>query len=307
MSAPEPDPNLGVTPVTNGLPSIEVHADARRRRRLQQLQWRILSGLVLLVVATAAFGPALYGVDPLAQSLTDRLVEIGGRSADGETWYPLGTDALGRDNLARMLVGVRISIFVAVLSVVLGGVLGSLLGLISGFAGGWVDNAIMRLVDVQMSVPFLIFAMVLSAILGPGLRNTIIALGVTSWVIYARVIRSEVLSLRSRDYVDAARALGAGTPRIVLRHIFPNVVNNLTVVSTLEIGRMIIVESSLSFIGLGVQPPNPSLGSMVARGQAYIFNAWWVSTLPGIAILIVVLIIVLFGDALREKLDPRNR
>lgn len=307
MSASEPGPNGEVMPVPQALPSIEVHADARRRRRRQQAQWWTLSGLVLLVLGTAVFGPALYGVDPLAQSLTDRLVEIGGSSSDGETRYPLGTDALGRDNLARILVGVRISIFVAVLSVVLGGVIGALLGLISGFFGGWVDNVIMRLVDVQMSVPFLIFAMVLSAILGPGLRNTIIALGVTSWVIYARVVRSEVLSLRTRDYVDSARALGAGKPRIVLRHILPNVVNNLTVVSTLEIGRMIIVESSLSFIGLGVQPPDPSLGSMVARGQAYIFNAWWVSTVPGFAILVVVMIIVLFGDALREKLDPRNR
>ena len=283
-----------------------VHPEARRRQRLKSIQWWGLSGLLVLVILVGALGPTLYGVDPLSQSLSDRLLPPLGTGSDGRLLL-LGADPVGRDTLARILVGVRISIIVAVVSVLLGGAVGSLLGLISGFAGGWLDSVIMRLVDVQMSIPFLVFAMILSAILGPGLVNTIIALGVTSWVIYARVVRSEVLSLRSRDYVDSAKALGASTPRVVLRHIFPNVVNNLTVVATLEIGRMILVEASLSFIGLGIQPPDPSLGSMVARGQAYVFSEWWISAIPGAVIMLVVLVFVLFGDALRDRLDPKLR
>lgn len=287
------------------LPTPDIHASVRRRQRWRRIYWWTLTGLIVLIVLAGVLGPRLYGLDALEQSLGDRLLPMLSTSETG--FHLLGTDALGRDMLARILGGVRISIMVASVSVMIGAVTGSLLGLLSGYLGGWVDALIMRLVDMQMSIPFLVFAMVLSAILGPGLVNTIIALGVTGWVVYARVVRSEALSLRSRDYIDSARALGASTPRVLIRHVFPNTINNLIVVATLEIGRMIIVESSLSFIGLGVQPPDPSLGSMVARGQDYVFNAWWVATMPGVAIVIVTLVIVLFGDALRDRLDPRRR
>ena len=304
------DPAADPAALQNGdllppLPTPEIHPSVRRRQRWRRIYWWTLSSLIVLTVVGSVVGPLLYGVDALEQSLGDRLLPMFSTSESG--FHLLGTDALGRDMLARIIAGVRISIIVASVSVLIGAVSGSILGLLSGYLGGWVDGLIMRLVDMQMSIPFLVFAMVLSAILGPGLVNTIIALGVTGWVVYARVVRAEALSLRSRDYVDSARALGASTPRVIVRHVFPNTMNNLIVVATLEIGRMIIVESSLSFIGLGVQPPHPSLGSMVARGQDYVFNAWWVATLPGVAIVVVTLIIVLFGDALRDRLDPRRR
>jgi peptide/nickel transport system permease protein len=287
------------------LPPPAIHASVKRQRRWRAVYWRALCGLILLILITGIAGPLIYPLSPLSQDLTARLLPIG--STNGDTFHLLGTDELGRDALARILVGIRVSVIVALTAVLIGTVIGASLGLLSGYFGGWVDGLIMRLVDMQMAIPFLVFAMVLSAILGPGLVNTIIALGVTSWVVYARVVRSEVLSLRSRDYVDSARALGVGSGRVMLRHIFPNTFNNLVVIATLEIGHMIIIEASLSFIGLGVQPPEASLGSMVARGQSYVFNAWWVSAIPGVAILLVTLAFVLFGDALRDRLDPRRR
>lgn len=305
MPAPVGSADLGSQVMLPPLPEPIIHGSVRRQRRWRAIYWWALCGLILLILFAGIVGPTLYGVNPLSQSLTNRLLPIWSSSSD--QFYPLGTDELGRDTLARILVGIRVSIMVALTAVLMGAVIGATLGLVSGYFGGWVDTGIMRLVDMQMAIPFLVFAMVLSAILGPGLVNTIIALGVTSWVVYARVVRSEVLSLRTRDYVDSARALGASSGRVMLRHVFPNTINNLVVIATLEIGHMILIEAALSFIGLGVQPPAPSLGSMVARGQNYVFNAWWISTIPGVAILLVTLVFVLFGDALRDKLDPRRR
>lgn len=283
----------------------ELDMRTRRRRRLNQVRWWSLVAIVLFVVLLGLLGPLLYSNSALEQSLPDRLLPP--MSTTSETFYLLGTDALGRDVLARILAGLRISIFVAVMSVAVGVLIGCSLGLFSGYLGGRVDRVVTRLVDVQMSIPFLVFAMVLSAILGVGLVNTIIALGLTSWVVYARVARSETLSRRTLDYVDAARVMGAHPIRIVFRHLLPNSMNSLIVVATLEIGRVIIVEASLSFLGLGVQPPDPSLGGMVADGQAYVFDAWWLSGIPGLAIFVVVLAFVLFGDALRDRLDPKLR
>lgn len=309
---PEPVPgarpnsiDLGTSEVLPRLPRPVIPGSVRRQRRWRAVYWYGLSALIVLIFLAGAIGPRLYGLDPLAQDLSARLLPM--LSSNGETFHVLGTDALGRDMLARILDGIRVSITVALVAVVIGAVLGATLGLVSGYFAGRVDGVIMRLVDMQMSIPFLVFAMVLSAILGPGLVNTIIALGVTSWVVYARVVRAEVLSLRTRDYVDSARVLGASSPRIMLRHVLPNTANNLIVIATLELGHMILIEAALSFIGLGVQPPAPSLGSMVARGQDYAFNAWWVSTIPGVAILLITLVFVLFGDALRDRLDPRRR
>ncbi len=193
------------------------------------------------------------------------------------------------------------------LSVASGALFRVTLGLSAEYFGGWVDTVTMRLVDVQMSMPFLLLALVLGSVLGPGIRNTIIAVTIPSWIIYARVARGEALALRGRDFVEAACSLGADHVRIMDRHIFPNLVNTLTVVAALEVGGMMLLAAALSFLGLGVPPPLASLGGMVKEGQAYLFNAWWVSTVRGAALMVIVLLIVLSGEALREKLDPRGR
>lgn len=273
-----------------------------RRRRLRQ---RTVLALAALMVAVMLFGPLVYGVDPLAQKLTARLAPPW--SEKGGQFYPLGTDAHGRDLLARTLAGMRVSLMIGILSVICGALVGVELGLAAGLSGGRVDRIVMLLVDVQMSIPFLLLALILSAILGPGIRNTIVALTLTSWIVYARVARAETLVLRESDFVQAARSLGAPHARIMARHILPNILSTVIVVGTLEVGRMMLTEAALSFLGLGVPPPGASLGRMVAQGQPYVFNAWWFSTIPGLAILLMVLLVVLLGDVVRERLDPYAR
>ncbi len=260
-------------------------------------------GLAVLMLGVVLFGPPVYGVDPLEQKLTARLAPPWSEKAG--QFYPLGTDAHGRDLLARTLAGMQVSLLIGVLSVICGALVGVELGLAAGHFGGRVDRIIMLLVDVQMSVPFLLLALILSAILGPGIRNTIIALALTSWIVYARVVRAETLVLREAEFVLAARSLGAVHARIMARHILPNILTTVIVVGALEVGRMILIEAALSFLGLGVPPPAASLGRTVAQGQPYVFNAWWFSTIPGLAILLMVLLVVLLGDVMRERLDPR--
>jgi peptide/nickel transport system permease protein len=209
--------------------------------------------------------------------------------------------------LARTLAGTQTSLLIGVLSVLSGAGVGVSLGVMAGHVGGRADRIVTLLVDVQMSMPFLFLALVLSAVLGPGIRNTIVALALTSWIVYARVARAESLVLRQCDYVHAAQALGASARRVMVRHVLPNILDTLIVVGTLEVGRMMLAEAALSFLGLGVPPPQASLGRMVAQGQPYIFNAWWFSTIPGLAILGLVLLVVVLGEALRRRLDPRTR
>lgn len=273
--------------------------------RARQIGHRVGLALLALMIVGVIIGPHLYRVDPLRQKLETRLAPLW--STRGGEFYPLGSDALGRDILARTLVGAQVSLLIGVLSVVSGALVGVTLGLSAGYFGGRADSAIMRLVDVQLSMPFLVLALIFSAILGPGIGNTVIALAVTSWIIYARVVRAEALSLRTRDFVEAARSLGAGHVHVMARHIFPNLMNTLIVVAALEVGHMMLLAAALSFLGLGVPPPQPSLGGMVREGQAYLFNAWWVSTTPGAAIMVMVLLIVLSSEALRETLDPLSR
>lgn len=270
-------------------------------RRIGRSALFTVAGLMLLAML---IGPSLYRVDPLEQRLPARLAAPATSSAG--RFYPLGTDAHGRDMLARTLSGMRISLMIGVLSVVSGALVGVTLGLAAGHLGGRVDRSITLLVDVQMSIPFLLLALILSAILGPGIRNTIIALTFTSWIVYARVVRAETLVLRGCDYVQAARALGAPAARIMARHILPNIVSTVIVIGTLEVGRMMLTEAALSFLGLGVPPPAASLGRMVADGRAYVFNAWWFSTIPGVAILALVLVVVFLGDVVRERLEGRR-
>ncbi len=273
--------------------------------RARRIRHRLALGLLGAVITAIVAGPLLYSVNPLHQQLDVRLAPLWSTRLDG--FYPLGGDALGRDILARTLSGARASLLIGVLSVLFGALFGVTLGVCAGYFGSWGDTAIMRLVDVQMSMPFLVFALVLSSLLGPGIRNTIVALTLTSWVIYARVARAETLTLRRRDFVEAAWSLGAGHAHIMIRHILPNLVNILIVVAALEVGQMMLLEAALSFLGLGVPPPLASLGGMVKEGQTYVFNAWWVSTIPGAALMLIVLFIVSGGEALRARLDPLNR
>lgn len=264
----------------------------------------VLLGLAGLLLAIVALGPTLYTVDPLKQSLSARLVPPWTEKLG--VFYPLGTDAHGRDILARTLAGMRISLLIGIFSVLSGASLGITLGLAAGHFRGRVDRLVTLLIDAQMSVPFFLLALVMSAVIGPGIRNTIFALAVTSWIVYARVARAESLVLREAEYVQAARSLGSSHLRIMFRHLLPNVSNTLIVIATLEIGRMMLTEAALSFLGVGVPPPQASLGRMVAQGQPYVFNAWWFSTVPGLAILVMVLLVVFLGEMLRTRLDRRS-
>jgi peptide/nickel transport system permease protein len=221
--------------------------------------------------------------------------------------YLLGTDALGRDMLSRIIYGARISMIVGFAAVTVQAGVGCVLGLASGYYGGRLDALFMRIADIQLAVPFLVLAIAVMAVLGAGLRNVILVLGISGWVIYGRVIRSEVLAIRMNEYVEATRALGSSSARIMFRHILPNVSSSLLVISTLEIARLIIAEASLSYLGLGVQPPTATWGGMVADGRNWIMTSWWVSTLPGAAIFLTVLSVNVVGDFLRDLLDPRLR
>jgi peptide/nickel transport system permease protein len=264
-------------------------------------------GVVLAAIVLAAIlAPSLAPHTPTAFDLGQRLVPPVWSARS--TWvHPLGTDPLGRDVLTRVLYGARTSLAVAGTAVLLAATLGILLGLVSGYAGGWADALIMRLADIQLSFPYLLLAIAVMALLRPSLVNLIVVLIMRSWVVYARLIRVVTLSAREREFVTAARALGGGGARIVFRHIAPNVIGPSIVVSSFQLAELIIVESSLSFLGLGVQPPTPSWGGMVSEGREYIASAWWLAASPGLAIVLTVLGANLFGDALRRSLDPRLR
>lgn len=234
-----------------------------------------------------------------------RLQPPGTRGPHGVYW--LGTDGLGRDSLSRLIYGARASLAVAGTAVAVSGAAGLFVGLAGGYYGAWVGALLMRFVDVVLSVPFLLLAIAVVAALGPSLAHTIIVLGLTRWPRYARVAHAQTLAARSRDFVQAARALGGTDGRLMLRHVLPEVLPSAVVVATLEIGLMIVFEAALSFLGLGVQPPTPSWGSMLADGRAYIASAWWLATFPGLAIMVTVLGANLVGDAVRDHLDPRIR
>ncbi len=260
----------------------------------------LIIGLLLL---TAALAPLISPHDPTLQDLALRL------KPPGTAGHLLGTDRLGRDVLSRIIFGSRLSLLISISSVLIGMSIGVPLGLVAGYFGGKIDDVLMRLGDIQLSLPFILLVIAIIAALGPSLTNTILTLGVTSWVVYARVVRGSVLSLKELDFVQAARALGAPTRRILLRHLLPNAAGPLIVVATLELARIIVSEAALSFLGLsGVPPEVPSWGQMLADGREVLyFGGWWVATFPGVAISLVVLGINLLGDALGEVLDPRSR
>jgi peptide/nickel transport system permease protein len=262
------------------------------------------AAVVVAVMLAAAFAPLVSPFDPLEQDIGQRLKEPGWQDAQGRV-HALGTDHLGRDILSRIVFGSRIALVVGLAAVVISGVLGMVIGLVAGYFGGRVDDILMRLADIQLAFPFILLAIAVIGVLGPSLRNIIIVIGVSSWVVYARVVRGEVLSIREREYVQAAIALGSQHGRVLWQHVLPNTFTPWLVVATLDMARVIVIESALSFLGLGVQPPTPTWGGMLADGRVYLSTAWWLATFPGLAILITVLGINLFGDGLRDTLDPR--
>jgi peptide/nickel transport system permease protein len=264
-------------------------------------------GLVLvgLFVLAAIFAPLIEPHDPLAQDVARRLKPPGFVDPRAGSFW-LGTDGLGRDILARIIEGARVSLLVGVGGATISAILGTSLGLTAGYAGGWWDTLIMRCVDVFQAIPFTILAIAVAVILGPSLRNVILVLGISSWVNYARVVRGETLAQRNSEIVVAARVIGANHPRILIGHVLPQVTASIIVLTSLLVASMILFEASLSFLGLGVQPPTPSWGNMVLDGVEPIRVAWWVSFFPGLAILLTVMGINLVGDWMRDVLDPRQ-
>lgn len=262
------------------------------------------AGLLLLLVLVSLLGPWLDLPDPTRGNLRARM------AAPTWSWFslgahPLGADQLGRDILSRIIAGSQVTLLIAGSAVILGGAVGTLLGLVSGYFGGLFDRLLMRLVDIQLALPLMLLALMIVAAMGPSLTNLIIVLALVSWVRYARIVRGQVLAVRERDFVQSARAIGASPARIILKHILPNVLTPALVVATLELARLIVLEAGLSFLGLGVQPPFPSWGRMLADGRAYISSAWWVITFPGVALMLTVLAVNLLGDWLRDYFDPR--
>lgn len=266
----------------------------------------ISATILTLMLIAAIFGDSLAPYDPngldLASSFRPPFWQAGGSFA-----HPLGTDNLGRDILSRIIGGAHVSMVVAFYAIVFSGGIGGLIGMISGYFGGIVDAVIMRLVDIQMSIPSLALALMLAAVLSPSLSTVVIVVVVSYWTWYARIIRGEILSLKERDYVALARVAGCGTGVIFARHLLPNIMNTVFVLATLQIGQVIIFEASLSFLGLGIQMPDVSWGLMLADARAYLTNAWWAITMPGIAIMVTCLSSNLIGDWLRDSLDPKRR
>jgi peptide/nickel transport system permease protein len=254
--------------------------------------------LIGVFAACALLAPVLAPYDPLAQELGARL-----RPPSSEHW--LGTDSLGRDIASRILYGARISLIIGVVVVVSAGIVGTAIGLVAGYAGGFVDEALMRLTEVFLAFPALILAMAIAGALGPSLTNAIIAIAAVTWAVYARLTRGQILSLRQREFVEAARAIGASHVRILWRHLLPNVVAPLMIQASFDLGSAIIAAAGLSFIGFGAQPPTPEWGVMISEGRNYISTQPWLSLFPGLAILLAVGSFNLLGDGLRDAFDPR--
>ena len=273
-------------------------------RRLLRLRWGVAAGVVLLViVACSALAPWIAPHDPLAVDIRHRLSPPAWMDG-GTRDHLLGTDPVGRDLLARMIYGGRVSLVVGVVAVLMSATIGVLLGLAAGYSGGNVDWLIMTGINVMLTFPFVLLALAVIAVLGPSLGNMIIVLGVAGWPIYARVVRAETLTIREREFVLAGRALGMSHARLVFRQILPNLVSVIVVIATLQVAQVIILESFLSFLGLGIQPPTPAWGNMLGEGRLYMLNSWWIATFPGLAIFVTTLVINLMGNALRDWLDP---
>ncbi|MDB4895628.1 MAG: peptide transporter permease [Firmicutes bacterium] len=276
-------------------------------RRLARRKTSLIAFLFLILVVLIAIGAPLIVRGNLDdQNLGQRLKPPGFHDDSGKV-YTLGTDQLGRDLVPRLIYGARVSLLVGLSSVTLGGGIGLVLGLISGFYGGKVDAFIMRIADIQLAFPFLLLALALVSILGPSLLNVILVLSLTSWISYAKVIRGAVLSVRNREFVEAARALGATGGRIIRQHVLPNVFSSFLVIASCEAAALIIAESSLSYLGLGVPTSVPTWGGMLADGREYITDAWWIALVPGLTLMATALSFNILGDGARDALDPTQR
>ena len=278
---------------------------AKRAWRLRR--WPIIPMFILaLFIFTGIFAPLIAPHDPERGSLRDRNVPPAWEEG-GSSEFLLGTDHLGRDMLSRVIFGARISLTVAVVTLSVGMGIGVASGLIAGWYGGWVDEFLMRIVDIKLAIPTILLALVLVLALGQSFMIIVAILAIAVWPRFARNVRGEVLQLKTMDFVALAKVAGASTPRILAIHIFPGVINTLIVLATLEVGIVILLESTLSFLGAGVPPPTPAWGSMVSDGRDRLAVAWWISTMPGVAIMMSVLSMNLFGDWIRDRLDPRLR
>lgn len=299
--------------VSNNL-VLSLAANEKPARRNRGRAWQnllankgALVGVVILAIALFAslFSAWIVPHDPTFRDITRRLSPP--LSTVEGNFFLLGTDAVGRDILSRIIYGTRITLVVGLASVLVAGTVGTVLGLIAGYRGKWADGIIMRVADIQLALPFMVLAIAVAGVLGSSVTNTIIVLGVTGWVTHVRVVRAETLSTRSRDFVLGARSVGAQDARIITKHILPNVQALAIVSATLMVARMIIAEASLSFLGLGVPIGTPTWGVMISEGREYITTAWWVTAFPGIAILLTVMAVNMVGDWLRDVLDPRMR
>ncbi len=291
-------------PAEAALPAAVTGARGWRRR----VPWLVVGGIgfvgLLIVVALAA--PLIAPQDPTRQALRGRLGAPTLNGVDGRA-HLLGTDHLGRDVLSRVIYGSQVSLLVGFSAVVVGGLLGSAAGILAGFNRGRMDAIIMTVADAQLAFPFILLAIGIIAVLGPSFPTLVVVIGLSGWVSYARILRSQVLVVRSREFVESIHALGGSLARIVLRHVLPNVLSSIVVIATLELARAIVLEATLSFLGLGVQPPTPSWGGMVHEGREYLDTAWWISTFPGLVLMITSIVVSRTGDWLRDVLDPTLR
>jgi peptide/nickel transport system permease protein len=296
--------------VAVGSPELVLEAEERKPSAHRwdiflQLNFLLPATVLLLTVIAAVFAQSLAPYDPLQTSLTDRLKPPA--FAGGSGAHFLGTDKLGRDVLSRIIFGARVSLSVSLLVILITSSIGTTLGIMGGYLGGWVDSLLMRVTDVSLAIPSIVIALLLAVTLGPSFLTVVLAISILGWAPYARLIRGEVLKLRNADFVLQARIIGCSSARIMLTHIFPNVINPLLILMTLSVGLIILVESGLSFLGAGVPPPVPTWGSMVSDGRGLIDTAWWLSFFPGLGIGLVVLSGNFLGDWLRDRLDPRLR
>ena len=276
-------------------------------RRLWRLKWGMGGAAIFLaIVLSAVFAPWIAPHDPVIVDIRHRMGPPAWMEG-GTREHVLGTDQIGRDLLSRVIWGGRVSLVVGVTAVLLSSTIGILFGLAAGYFGGRLDWSIMTFINVMLTFPFVLLAIAVIAVLGPSMPNMIIVLGVTGWPVYARVVRAETLALREREFVLAARALGGSHARIVFRQILPNLISPIVVIATLQIAQVIILESFLSFLGLGVQPPTPAWGNMLGEGRVYMLNSWWIAAFPGLAIFVTTLVINLIGNALRDWLDPHMK
>jgi ABC-type dipeptide/oligopeptide/nickel transport system permease subunit len=275
--------------------------------RVGRLRWSLAGGaLFVVLVLTALLAPYISPHDPLTVDFRHRMVPPVWMDG-GTREHILGTDQIGRDLLSRVIWGGRVSLLVGMSAVLLSATIGVLFGLGAGYFGGGVDWSIMTFINVMLTFPFVLLALAVIAVLGPSVPNMIVVLGVTGWPVYARIIRAETLALRERDFVAAARALGTSHLRIIFRQILPNLISPIVVVATLQIAQVIILESFLSFLGLGVQPPTPAWGNMLGEGRVYMLNSWWIAAFPGLAIFVTTLVINVMGNGLRDWLDPHMK